>query len=105
MDDPFGPEDKTAVTHGIPTPARGIPMPDFERGFADGAKKGLERGERRGITKMSAALRFCLLRVGVPPEEVEGIVLKVQGWMVSAPPDDPSSTSARREPRGAGQSP
>ena len=71
-DDPFGPEEPTLITHGVPTPARGLPLPDFEQGYA--------LGYHRGFADMTHALRLSLLRVGVPPHEVEPIVLHVQAW-------------------------
>lgn len=72
-DDPFGPEERTAVTHGVPTPARGLPLPDFESGYA--------LGHRRGLADAFHALRLALLRVGVPAEDVEPIVMRVRLWV------------------------
>lgn len=72
-DDFFKPEEPTLVTHGAPTPSRGTPIPDFESGFA--------LGRQRGIADMAHALRLALLRVGVPAEDVEPIVMRVRLWM------------------------
>jgi hypothetical protein len=48
-------------------------IPDYESGFA--------LGRQRGIADMAHALRLALLRVGVPAEDVEHIVIRVRAWM------------------------
>lgn len=80
-DDPFGPEEPTQVTHGIPTPPRGMPLPDVERAFQQGLEKGYGLGHHRGIADAFHGLRLALTRVGVPPEEVEPIVMTVRLWV------------------------
>ena len=72
-DDFFLPEGPTLVTHGPPTPPRGLPLPDFEQGYA--------LGHTRGLADMAHALRLALLRVGVPAEDVEPIVMTVRKWV------------------------
>lgn len=72
-DDFFKSEETTQVTHGSPTPSQGMRIPDFEQGFA--------LGRHRGIADMAHALRLALLRVGVPAEEVEPIVMTVRKWV------------------------
>lgn len=72
-DDFFESEEPTIVTYGAPTPPRGLPLPDFEQGYT--------LGHHRGIAAMAHALRLALLRVGVPAEDVEPIVIRVRQWM------------------------
>lgn len=72
-DDFFESEEPTIVTHGPPTPPRGLPLPDFEQGYA--------LGYQRGLADAFHGLRLALLRVGVPAEDVEPIVMNVRRWV------------------------
>ena len=72
-DDNFESDEPTIRTPGVPTPPRGLPLPDFEQGYT--------LGHTRGLADMAHALRLALLRVGVPPEDVEPIVMRVRAWI------------------------
>ena len=67
------PKSLRSVTHGPPTPPRGLPLPDFEQGYA--------LGYQRGLADAFHGLRLALLRVGVAAEEVEPIVMTVRKWV------------------------
>jgi len=73
-DDFFDAEEPTIVSPGgIPTPPRGLPLPDFEQGYT--------LGHTRGLADAFHGLRLALLRVGVPPEDVEHVVMRVRQWV------------------------
>ena len=72
-DDFFESEEPTIVTHGAPTPPRGLPLPDYEQGYT--------LGHQRGLADAFHGLRLALLSVGVPPEDVEPIVMRVRQWV------------------------
>lgn len=69
----FESEEPTIVTHGVPTPPRGLPLPDFEQGYT--------LGHTRGLADAFHGLRLALLRVGIPAEDVEPIVMNVRKWV------------------------